>query len=48
MGVHFYTEIKVGNSMRGGMMSLPVTPGSAYEHFGRKTSDNVGMDPVGH
>ena len=29
-------------------MSLPVTPGSAYEHFGGKTSDNLGVDPVGH
>ena len=33
---------------QGGVMSLPVTPGDAYEHFARKTSDNLGMDPVGH
>ena len=33
---------------RGGVTSLPVTPGSAYKHFGKKTSDNLGMDPVGH
>ena len=33
--------------MKGGVMSLPVTPGGVYEHFGGKTSDNLGMDPVG-
>ena len=36
MGVHFYTEIKAGNYMRGGVTSLPVTPGGVYDHFGRK------------
>ena len=34
--------------VQGGVMSLPVTPGDAYEHFGGKTGDNLGMDPVGH
>ena len=29
-------------------MSLPVTPGGAYEHFGGKTGDNLGVDPVRH
>ena len=29
-------------------MSLPVTSGGAYKHFGGKASDNLGMDPVGH
>ena len=48
MGVHFYMEIKVGISTRGDVTSLPVTPGGAYKHFGGKTSDNLGMDPVGH
>ena len=38
----------MGNCTRGGVMSLPVTPGGAYEHFGGKTSDNLDMDPVGH
>ena len=47
MGVHFYMEIKAGNCT-GDVTSLPVTPGSAYEHFGRKTGDNLDVDPVGH
>ena len=29
-------------------MSLPATPGGAYEHFGGKTGDNLGVDPVRH
>ena len=33
---------------RGGVMSLPVTSGGAYEHFGRKAGDNLGVDPVEH
>ena len=33
---------------QGGVTSLPVTPGSAYEHFGGKTGDNLNMDSVGH
>ena len=33
---------------RGGVTSLPVTSGSAYEHFGGKASENLGMDPVEH
>ena len=32
----------------GGVMSLRVTPGSAYEHFGGKTGDNLDVDPVRH
>ena len=36
MGVHFYTEIKAGNSTRWGVTSLPVTPGSAYKHLAGK------------
>ena len=47
MGVCVYMEIKVGNCM-GGVTSLPVTPGGAYEHFGGKTGDNLDVDPVGH
>ena len=47
-GVHFYMEIMVGIRTRGAVMSLPLTPGGVYEHFGRKTGDNLGMDPVGH
>ena len=30
------------------MTSPPVTSGGTYGHFGRKTSDSLGMDPVGH
>ena len=29
-------------------MSLPVTPGGTYEQFGRKTGDNLDIDPVRH
>ena len=32
----------------GGVTSLPVTSGGTYGHFGRKTSDSLGTDPVGH
>ena len=30
------------------MTSLPVTSGGVYEHFGGKTGDNLGVDPVEH
>ena len=40
MGVHFYTEIKVGNLTRGDVMSLPVTPGGMSGHLAAKTGDN--------
>ena len=34
--------------MMGGVMSPPVTSGGRHRHFGGKTGDSPGTDPVGH
>ena len=49
MGVHSYTEIKVGNCM-GGVISLPVTPGSMSGHLAGKleTTEHEPSETLGH
>ena len=50
MGVRFYTKIKAGNCASGGVMSLPVTPGSTSEHFAGKleTTKHGPSGTLGH
>ena len=39
---------KGGKLHEGGVTSPPVTSGCMYGHFGGKTGDSSGADPVGH